>query len=610
MQVAKAEIEQMKALNPAAKAFTPPVGAGSASGAAPPSLKRATRVLYSAGVPLAHVQRVAHQCGDVRAIHPLAPNVAILAFFNAKHAYAAVCTLLDTFGPGVARFAPVSECPSAPDNQGSVVVFNLPPDTDNESIASVFNQFGSVREVRETPSKRSHRFVEFWDARDAERALNSMHKRSLFGRIVNVEFAKPGGGGAREREVLQQQQQQQQVPAAQMPSASASAQPSDSSTYTAESSGSTHGSSETSSVTTEQAQPHQTNEALPYSNSMLEPDKQSIYDDRQPPQAPQSFVHQGIAPTGQPPAAAHSTPTASAAAPPNQVGYGMPMHPAAIQVVPDGTAIPTPVMLAPFPAMHSCAAPAAGVGTHMSTANGIAAQQVAAEQHQHQPAQQMFISNGSKANLHASSQQPHPQQAPHQHIEYQLDQLSIDDGRRLSPQMWGLDASGTPRTHTPASISQWYTHGIYAFSREEAARPDGRTTLMIRNIPNQMDKGALIAELDDRGFVGDWDVLYLPVDCRNGCNLGYAFINMRNPAASERLFDAFHTLRWVNYKTRKVAEVTYARLQGKQALLAHFNNSGKRQAEALPVLSDEDGNRESVSPPPLSQQNETRPEDA
>ena len=55
---------------------------------------------------------------------------------------------------------------------------------------------------------------------------------------------------------------------------------------------------------------------------------------------------------------------------------------------------------------------------------------------------------------------------------------------------------------------------------------DSRTTLMIRNIPNKYTQKILMQTIDGQGFYGKYDFFYLPIDFKNRCNVGYAFINM------------------------------------------------------------------------------------
>lgn len=52
---------------------------------------------------------------------------------------------------------------------------------------------GPVKELRETPYKKHQKFVEFYDIRDASRALREMNGKEINGRSVVIEFSRPGG---------------------------------------------------------------------------------------------------------------------------------------------------------------------------------------------------------------------------------------------------------------------------------------------------------------------------------------------------------------------------------------------------------------------------------
>lgn len=47
----------------------------------------------------------------------------------------------------------------------------------------------------------------------------------------------------------------------------------------------------------------------------------------------------------------------------------------------------------------------------------------------------------------------------------------------------------------------------------------------------------------------------------NKCNVGYGFVNMTSPEATWRLYKAFHHQNWEVFNSRKICEVTYARVQ-------------------------------------------------
>lgn len=101
---------------------------------------------------------------------------------------------------------------------------------------------------------------------------------------------------------------------------------------------------------------------------------------------------------------------------------------------------------------------------------------------------------------------------------------------------------------------------------------DARTTLMIRNIPNRCTQEMLRAQLD-RHSPGGYDFLYLPIDFRRRCGVGYAFVNTVSPAHIPALHAALHNQRWHCFRSDKVCELAYARIQGLEQLLAHFQHS-------------------------------------
>lgn len=48
---------------------------------------------------------------------------------------------------------------------------------------------------------------------------------------------------------------------------------------------------------------------------------------------------------------------------------------------------------------------------------------------------------------------------------------------------------------------------------------------------------------------------------RNKCNVGYGFVNMTSPEATLRLYKSFHHQNWEVFNSKKICEVSYARLQ-------------------------------------------------
>ncbi|KAK7938077.1 RNA recognition motif domain-containing protein [Apiospora aurea] len=101
---------------------------------------------------------------------------------------------------------------------------------------------------------------------------------------------------------------------------------------------------------------------------------------------------------------------------------------------------------------------------------------------------------------------------------------------------------------------------------------DVRTTIMLRNIPNKVDQAMLKRIVDDSSW-GKYDFMYLRIDFANDCNVGYAFINFVDPLDIIDFVRARGNQRWNCFKSDKVAEISYATIQGKDCLVQKFRNS-------------------------------------
>lgn len=105
---------------------------------------------------------------------------------------------------------------------------------------------------------------------------------------------------------------------------------------------------------------------------------------------------------------------------------------------------------------------------------------------------------------------------------------------------------------------------------------DPRTTLMIRNIPNKYTQAMLKNELD-LNHKGLYDAIYLPIDPKNQCNCGYAFVNVIHPVIILSMFMEFNGKSWKNFNSEKICELAYGRLQGQDQLLSQLDGSGVMQ---------------------------------
>jgi len=101
---------------------------------------------------------------------------------------------------------------------------------------------------------------------------------------------------------------------------------------------------------------------------------------------------------------------------------------------------------------------------------------------------------------------------------------------------------------------------------------DIRTTLMVKNIPNKYDQEMLL-EAINKHHEGAFDFFYLPIDFRNKCNVGYAFINFIDPKSIAAFHEEFNNKKWEKFNSEKVCKLTYARIQGPRQAAKNLPNN-------------------------------------
>ncbi|XP_047306514.1 protein MEI2-like 6 [Impatiens glandulifera] len=123
-----------------------------------------------------------------------------------------------------------------------------------------------------------------------------------------------------------------------------------------------------------------------------------------------------------------------------------------------------------------------------------------------------------------------------------------------------------------------------------------KTTLMIRNIPNQIRRHEFVDYLNKQisqqqknsdSVQIQFDFLYLPMDFRKHNNLGYAFVNFTSEAAAGRVREMLDNFKWETYyRSVKVCKIDWGRIQGKDALVRRFVNTDFhcQNSEYLPIV--------------------------
>lgn len=82
---------------------------------------------------------------------------------------------------------------------------------------------------------------------------------------------------------------------------------------------------------------------------------------------------------------------------------------------------------------------------------------------------------------------------------------------------------------------------------------------MIKNIPNKYTQKMLLERIDSK-HAGRYDFFYLPIDLKNNCNVGYAFINIVEPPFIVPFFKDLYGKSWERFNSEKICEITYGRL--------------------------------------------------
>ncbi|KAL3501098.1 hypothetical protein ACH5RR_035547 [Cinchona calisaya] len=408
-------------------------------------------------------------------------------------------------------------------NQGTLVLFNLEPEVNPTSLKQIFEAFGHVKELRETPMKRHQRFVEFYDTRDAAKALAEMNGKEIQGRHIVIEFSRPGGHNKK-----------------------------------------------CSSKATRGIVSNSSNRLNSIPNY---------------PARPSQILPQSPPPPPPPPTLSRKT-----------SGCSLQNH------------------FSDKRASYFKGNPNVN-GTDSRSSSS---------------------SNASVQNSMAS---------------LRLGQNGVEESSNFRPssssnknsKKRGSSSASTGKNQQPANKGSRPWKGSSRQSKEydprflinedaiiESNCPDSRTTVMIKNIPNKYSQKLLLNMLDNHCIhcneqiadgndqpLSSYDFVYLPIDFINKCNVGYGFVNMTSPEATLRLYKAFHRQSWEVFNSRKICEVTYARLQGVEALKEHFKNSkfpcdvdeympvifspprdGRRLTEPVPIT----GRSNTSSPPqPLVQ---------
>jgi hypothetical protein len=117
---------------------------------------------------------------------------------------------------------------------------------------------------------------------------------------------------------------------------------------------------------------------------------------------------------------------------------------------------------------------------------------------------------------------------------------------------------------SPVARRMWGPTVAQVHSEKE----EPKTTVMLRNIPNNYTRDKLLALLETEGFLRDCDFVYLPFDFKTKANVGYAFVNFVSHEDAICFMEHFQGFfDWSGNTSTKVAQVNWgdAHHQGRVA---------------------------------------------
>ncbi|KAL8257988.1 hypothetical protein R6Q59_030029 [Mikania micrantha] len=487
--------------------------------------------------------------GEIRNLYTACKHrgFVMISYFDIRHARAAMRELQNK--PLRRRkldihFSIPKDNPSEKDiNQGTLVVFNLDASISSDDLRHIFAVYGEVKEIRETPHKRHHKFVEFYDVRAAEMALKDLNGREIAGKRIKLEHSRPGGA---RRNLIQQLslvlEQDETRPFWHHVGSPVINSPSGSWSHL--SSPREHGSPQGFSWSSGFGTLSPVNNPLSGLASILPPHISNPV--KIAPIGKDTFIKSTLGFDHQ---QSHSFPNhktstspgnPSSNFDPSSIGrlsgpeflWGSPTTQSSVYA--------SPSQHGPFPGPHLHVGSASS--TDRTIFNGVGP----------------IISNGSGSPI--SRMTFFPNRGP------------VIMGNGLYQGGIALNEGLIERRRVDYAVNQMGNKQYQLDLDKIISGEDSRTTLMIKNIPNKYTSKMLLAAIDET-HKGTYDFVYLPIDFKNKCNVGYAFINMVSSAHIISFYKALNGKKWELFNSEKVASLAYARIQGKTALITHFQNS-------------------------------------
>ncbi|XVF16811.1 hypothetical protein REPUB_Repub10bG0064400 [Reevesia pubescens] len=633
-----------------------PNGVGAVAGEHPYG-EHPSRTLFvrniNSNVEDSELRSLFEQYGDIRTLYTACKHrgFVMISYYDIRAARTAMRALQNK--PLRRRkldihFSIPKDNPSEKDiNQGTLVVFNLDPSVSNDDLRQIFGAYGEVKEIRETPHKRHHKFIEFYDVRAAEAALRALNRCDIAGKRIKLEPSRPGGARRNLMQQLSQELEQDEArsfrhhvgsPLANSPPGNwtqfgspvehnplhafnkspglGSFSPANNNNLPGLASILPHHVANSPKIAPIGKDQGKTNHTNPIFTNTIAVQGAAYQHSRSFSEKKLSASHGPVfgfsesnssssgvgtltgpqflwgSPTTYSERASSAWPTSSVTHPFSSSGQGFPytsQHGSflgssnhhKVGSAPSGVHLDRHFSYLPESPESSFMSPISFAGVGLNRSNGSLLMNIGARGTMGAGVDLSgnVTENGSP-NFRMMSM---PRHGP----------IFLGNGSYPGQVMAGneglADRSRSRRVENNGN--QIDNKKQYQLDLDNIINGgDTRTTLMIKNIPNKYTSKMLLAAIDEN-HNGTYDFLYLPIDFKNKCNVGYAFINMISPSHIISFYQAFNGKKWEKFNSEKVASLAYARIQGKAALVAHFQNSSlmNEDKRCRPILFHSEG---------------------
>ncbi|XP_013637201.1 protein MEI2-like 2 isoform X1 [Brassica napus] len=518
--------------------------------------------------------------GEIRSLYTACKSrgFVMISYYDIRASHAAMRALQNTLLRKRTldiHFSIPKENPSEKDmNQGTLVIFNVDTTVSNDELLKLFGAHGEIREIRETPNRSFHRFIEYYDVRDAESALKALDRSEIGGKCIKLELSRPGG--ARRVSVPSTSQDLDRNEIANFFNQVANSPPAGNWPV---------GSPVKGSPSHTFPRPHGLGN-MPGLASILPGHQPSRYQGllNHP---NQTILNKGLLHNvafGQP----HSLPEHIGGGISNSMRFIAPPHSSGF-----GTSSDNRYRWG-SPPQHFNYPGYTGASSSSSSKHGFPfaeRQGSLLGKYQHHVGS---APSSSHFNTHMNRYTETSSLLPlgfgdmginksytNAHGQANVGVNFTGSGMSLLPTIpFGGSRGLQSVRHEPFAEQGRITHfetqltdgGRYHIDLDRIATGDDtRTTLIIKNIPNKYTYMMLVAEIDEK-HKGDYDFLCLPIEFKNNCNMGYAFVNMVSPLHIVPFQQTFSGKVWENFNSGKVASLAYAEIQGKSALASYMQN--------------------------------------